>query len=217
MNNILTTTKRYGLLLGFVALICTALSAGVYFATKDKINAVIEENQKALLTQVIPHSYYDNNLLTTCRPTAQDFIPGANIRKICIAKKQGKISAYAFETVAPEGYSGEIRLLVGLTPEGEVLGMRTIEQHETPGLGDKIELKFSDWALSFSHKFLRPDNLQDWAVKKDGGKFDQFTGATITPRTVVNQVKTASLALLKAIKQENIEQRLLQMPQQENQ
>lgn len=216
MASIQKISKRYGLILGFVALVCTALSTLVYFATESTINAVIEENQKELLAQVIPHSYYNNDLLANCYKTQNNFIEGSNIRKICIAKKDQQITAYAFETISPEGYSGEIRLLVGLTPAGEVLGVRTIEQHETPGLGDKIELKFSKWILSFNNKFLRPDNLKDWAVKKDGGQFDQFTGATITPRGVVKQVKIASLALLKTLKTENLEQRLLKLKDQGN-
>ena len=102
----------------------------------------------------------------------------------------------SYETTAPDGYSGNIRMLVGPTPAGEVLGVRVIEHHETPGLGDKIELRISNWILSFSNKWLKPDNLNDWAVKKDGGKFDQFSGATITPRAVVNQVRRSAQIML---------------------
>ena len=105
-------------------------------------------------------------------------------------------TAYAYETIAPDGYSGNIRLLVGITPKGEVLGVRVIEHHETPGLGDKIELRISDWILSFTNQIIVPESLKDWAVKKDGGKFDQFSGATITPRAVVNQVKRSALVML---------------------
>ncbi|MBN6710678.1 FMN-binding protein, partial [Haemophilus haemoglobinophilus] len=79
------------------------------------------------------------------------------------------------------------------------------EHQETPGLGDKVELRISDWVLSFNHKILQPENITDWAVKKDGGKFDQFTGATITPRAVVNQVKISGLALLTQLDQLNTE------------
>ena len=85
---------------------------------------------------------------------------------------------------------------MGLTPQGEVLGVRVIEHHETPGLGDKIELRISDWILSFNNQPINNDNLSEWAVKKDGGKFDQFSGATITPRAIVNQVKRSVLVML---------------------
>ena len=74
--------------------------------------------------------------------------------------------------------------------------MRVIEHHETPGLGDKIELRISDWILSFTNQVIVPESLKDWAVKKDGGKFDQFSGATITPRAIVNQVKRSALVML---------------------
>ena len=113
-----------------------------------------------------------------------------------MAKKVGDITAYAFESVAHDGYSGDIRILVGMKPDGEVLGVRITEHHETPGLGDKIETRISDWILGFDHQVIKQDNLTEWAVKKDGGKFDQFTGATITPRAVVNQVKRSALAML---------------------
>ena len=85
---------------------------------------------------------------------------------------------------------------MGITPKGEVLGVRVIEHHETPGLGDKIELRISDWILSFTNQVIVPESLKDWAVKKDGGKFDQFSGATITPRAIVNQVKRSALVML---------------------
>lgn len=184
-------TLRYAFILALVAMVCSVLSTGVYFLTKAPIQRSINAQQQALLRQVVPPSYVENDLLASC-VTPQ--IPYIN--KLYIAKKQGKISAYAFETVAPDGYSGNIDLLVGLTPEGEVLGVRVIAHKETPGLGDKIETRISDWILSFNQRKLLPETLAQWAVKKDGGSFDQFAGATITPRAVVNQVKRAGLAML---------------------
>ena len=77
-----------------------------------------------------------------------------------------------------------------------MLGVRVIEHHETPGLGDKIELRISNWILNFTHQSINEYNLNEWAVKKDGGKFDQFSGATITPRAVVNQTKRSALIML---------------------
>ncbi|MDO4625764.1 MAG: electron transport complex subunit RsxG [Pasteurellaceae bacterium] len=189
--NISKITAKYGTLLGFSALACTVISAGIYFLTKSKIDLVIADQQRELLLQVVPQDYFDNDLLGSCSKT-----DNPQIRKLYTAKKGEQLTAYAFETVAPDGYSGKISLLVGMTPTGEVLGVRTIEHHETPGLGDKIELRLSNWILSFNHQQLTQQNLSDWAVKKDGGKFDQFAGATITPRAVVNQVKRAALQML---------------------
>ena len=187
-------TSRYGILLGFVALLCTAISAGIFFLTKDKIDAVMAAQQRELLLQVIPQDYFNNNLLESAVIPQDKNLVG--IQKIYFAKKDGNVSAYAYETTAPDGYSGDIRLLVGLDPKGEILGVRVIEHHETPGLGDKIELRISNWILNFTHQSINDYNLNEWAVKKDGGKFDQFSGATITPRAVVNQTKRSALIML---------------------
>lgn len=187
-------TSRYGILLGFVALLCTAISAGIFFLTKDKIDAVIAAQQRELLLQVIPQYYFNNNLLESAVIPQDKNLVG--IQKIYFAKKDGNVSAYAYETTAPDGYSGDIRLLVGLDPKGEVLGVRVIEHHETPGLGDKIERRISNWILGFTNQQINEHNLSEWAVKKDGGKFDQFSGATITPRAVVNQTKRSALIML---------------------
>ena len=187
-------TSRYGILLGFVALLCTAISAGIFFLTKDKIDAVMAAQQRELLLQVIPQDYFNNNLLESAVIPQDKNLVG--IQKIYFAKKDGNVSAYAYETTAPDGYSGDIRLLVGLDPKGKILGVRVIEHHETPGLGDKIELRISNWILNFTHQLINEHNLNEWAVKKDGGKFDQFSGATITPRAVVNQTKRSALIML---------------------
>lgn len=187
-------TSRYGILLGFIALLCTAISAGIFFLTKDKIDAVMAAQQRELLLQVIPQDYFNNNLLESAVIPQDKNLVG--IQKIYFAKKDGNVSAYAYETTAPDGYSGDIRLLVGLDPKGEILGVRVIEHHETPGLGDKIELRISNWILNFTHQSINEHNLSEWSVKKDGGKFDQFSGATITPRAVVNQTKRSALIML---------------------
>lgn len=187
-------TSRYGILLGFVALLCTAISAGIFLLTKDKIDAVMAAQQRELLLQVIPQDYFNNNLLESAVIPQDKNLLG--IQKIYFAKKDGNVSAYAYESTAPDGYSGDIRLLVGLDPKGEILGVRVIEHHETPGLGDKIELRISNWILNFTHQSINEHNLNEWAVKKDGGKFDQFSGATITPRAVVNQTKQSALIML---------------------
>lgn len=191
---IVKITSRYGIILGLVALICTAVSSGIFFLTKEKIDETMAAQQRERLLEVIPHDYFDNNLVESAVIPTHENLKG--IQKIYFAKQGQKISAYAYETTAPDGYSGDIRLLVGLTPEGEILGVRVIEHHETPGLGDKIELRISNWILSFNNKPINETNLNDWAVKKDGGKFDQFSGATITPRAVVNQVKRSALVML---------------------
>lgn len=191
---------RYGIILGSVALICTLLSSGVYFLTKTPIEKAIAKQQTELLAQIIPPQSYDNDLLASCAKPEFEQAKALRIEKVCIAEKDHQVVAYTYETIAPDGYSGNIRFLVGITPQGKVLGLRILEHKETPGLGDKIELRISDWVLGFNQQSITADNLDDWAVKKDGGKFDQFTGATITPRAIVNQTKYSALALLEQMK-----------------
>ena len=168
-------TSKYGVLLAFVAFCCTAISSGVYFLTKDKIDQAMQAQQRALLLQVIPQDYFTNDLTQDCYTPKNHALQNVDIQKICMAKKDSKITAYAFESVAHDGYSGDIRILVGMKPDGEVLGVRI---------------------LSFDQQVNSQEKAAEWAVKKDGGKFDQFAGATITPRAVVNQVKRAALAML---------------------
>lgn len=203
MKNIFKVTRKNAILLSTVAFICTALSAGSYFLTRSQIADEIANQKRDLLAQVVPTDMYNNDLLATCGKPNGVFAHDKNLKQMCIAKENDKTVAYVFETIAPNGYSGPIHLIVGLTPAGEVLGVRVTEENETPGLGDKIELKHSNWILSFAHKFIEPNNpqnMKEWAVKKDGGEFDQFTGATITPRAVVNQVKLSSVSVLSILK-----------------
>jgi electron transport complex protein RnfG len=94
---------------------------------------------------------------------------------------------------APDGYNGDIRLLAGIDAGGTVLGVRVVSHRETPGLGDPIEVDKSDWILGFANKSLRNPETGGWAVKRDGGQFDQFTGATISPRAVVRTIHNTLL------------------------
>lgn len=105
------------------------------------------------------------------------------------ARRDGEVVAVAIPVVTHRGYSGDIRLLVGVTVDGEITGVRVLEQRETPGLGDKIKADKTDWIQGFSGRRLGAPPAEDWAVKKDGGVFDQFTGATVSPRAVVGAVK----------------------------
>ena len=108
-----------------------------------------------------------------------------------IATIDGKPSAIAIEAIAPDGYNGAIKIIVGIQDNGTITGTRVLSHQETPGLGDKIDLRVTDWILSFTGKAVNDENISAWKVRKDGGQFDQFTGATITPRAVVKAVKHA--------------------------
>ncbi|MGV6989100.1 electron transport complex subunit RsxG [Testudinibacter sp. P80/BLE/0925] len=188
------TTFRSALILALVALLCTALSIGVFLLTKQRIDNAALNQQRQQLAQVIPADYFDNNLLQHCVVPDADRYP--QLQQIYIAQKQGQTTAYAIKATTNQGYSGRIDILVGITPDGKVLGVRTLAHKETPGLGDKLETSKSDWIYGFNQQLFSLENQNEWAVKKDGGRFDQFTGATITPRAVINAIKAAASAVV---------------------
>ncbi|EKT63746.1 electron transport complex subunit RsxG [Providencia burhodogranariea] len=186
----LNTMRRHGTILALFAAGTTALSAAVYTLTKDTIAQQAAIVQKQLLDQVVPTSLYDNEFGQECYLVGSEAALGnKKPHRLYIARKNGEPVAAAIESTATDGYSGAIHLLVGADFKGTVLGVRVTEHHETPGLGDKIETRISDWITRLSGKKIESENDPKWAVKKDGGEFDQFTGATITPRAVVNATK----------------------------
>jgi len=167
----------------------TALVIATYEGTKERIEASEKANLLQNLNNIIPSESYNNNLLenTLLVPTASQL--GKNLPTVIYRAWQDKTPvAVAFSIISNEGYSGEIKLLIAIKANGHVSGVRVINHKETPGLGDKIDLAKNDWILSFNDKFLIESVTSPWKVKKDGGEFDQFTGATITPRAVVNAV-----------------------------
>lgn len=188
----LKTIRKHGITLALFAAGSTGLTAAINLMTKTTIDEQAAIQQKALFDQVLPADRYNNRLQDRCVVVSAPAL-GKGEHRIYIAEQDGTPVAAVLEATAPDGYSGTIQLLVGADFNGTILGTRVTEHHETPGLGDKIELRLSDWITGFSGKKIQGDNDSHWAVKKDGGDFDQFTGATITPRAVVNAVKRAGL------------------------
>ncbi len=175
-------------LLALFAISCTAVVGIVNIFTKDIIVEQEQEQLLATLNELIDSSTYNNSIANEC-VVVTDALLGATAQKAYLAKKDGQPVSAAISTTAPDGYSGNIDILVAIDINGVVNGVRTLKHKETPGLGDKVELRKSDWTLSFNGKRIIGENDSRWAVAKDGGMFDQFTGATITPRAVVNAVK----------------------------
>lgn len=192
----LNSMRKHGTTLAVFAAVTTGLTAVVYQLTKTTIAHQAALQQKALLDQVVPPEHYDNDMQSECRVVSDPALGNGAPHHLYLARKNGQLVAAALETTAPDGYSGAIQLLVGADFNGTVLGTRVIEHHETPGLGDKIELRISDWISFFSGKKIDGPDDTRWAVKKDGGMFDQFTGATITPRAVVNAVRRTALYMI---------------------
>lgn len=178
-----------GVLAGF-ALLAAILLGVADLATRGVIELRLREDLQANLAQVVPAELHDNDLLQdSVLLEAKDHNLGAEQIEVYLAKKAGSVNAVCFKFVAPDGYAGPISLVIGVDRNGEILGVRVISHVETPGLGDKIEVTKSKWVLGFNGKSLDNLSVEQWAVKKDGGVFDQFSGATITPRKVVQAIK----------------------------
>ncbi len=180
--------KSISAMLAFV-LLPGILLMGVYQGTKEPIAYQEKQTQLRLLNALVPQDHYNNHPLEDKITIRSPQYTGYPQTQAYVFRNNGRIIALATPIIAPDGYSGNIYLLVAVYATGEVAGVRVVKHNETPGLGDKIERDKTDWILSFNHKKLSSSNLSQWAVKKDGGQFDQFTGATITPRAVVKAVK----------------------------
>ena len=189
LDELKTRISYQSLLLAGFALLASALLGLADYNTRDVIKLRLEEDLRASLAEVIPSSYYDNNLLEdTVYITSKDDNLGVDDTLVYLARKDGKVNAVSFRLIALGGYSGAINLIMGIDKNSKVLGVRVISHSETPGLGDKIEVTKSSWILNFKGHSLHNLTIEQWAVKKDGGEFDQFSGATITPRAIVKAV-----------------------------
>lgn len=183
---------RSALALGLVVLVGTGLLALVDALTRERI---AEQERRAVLQQLgelVSDDRYDNRLhedIITLRD--ETAFPGGQTVTAYRARRSGVPVAVILRLAAPDGYSGNIHLLVGIDHDGRLSGVRVTAHKETPGLGDAIEAERSDWIRAFDGRALGAPPLAGWAVRKDGGEFDQFTGATITPRAVVAAVRRA--------------------------
>lgn len=180
----------HAMLLAGIAMITTAFLSIGDVTTRDTIALRLAEDLKNSLSEVIPPELHDNNLLEdkiTLKAGQSKLFTEEDVI-VYRAQKDNKVIASAFEIIG-KGYAGDIHILVGISREAKLLGVRVISHQETPGLGDKIERGKSDWVEDFKGRSLNAQNVNDWAVKKDGGQFDQFSGATITPRAIVGAVR----------------------------
>ena len=177
------------LLLGLFAIIGTAMVALIHDATAERIAA----NHRAFLLKslhiLVPPEQHDNDLFTdVITVTHKELLGSKKPVRVYRARANQKPIAAIINAVAPDGYSGSIDLLVAIRYDGTLAGVRVVKHKETPGLGDSIEASRSDWILGFDDRSLTNPEKKGWAVKRDGGIFDQFTGATISPRAIVNAV-----------------------------
>lgn len=183
---------RSALALGLVVIIGTALLATVSSLTRERIFAQEQRVVLEQLQQIISEDQYDNALQSDIYLLKdENAFPNGQTVTVYRARKQGQPVAVILRFAAMDGYNGRINLLAGINNSGQLTGVRVTSHMETPGLGDGIEVERSDWILAFKGLSLQQPAIEQWAVRRDGGKFDQMTGATITPRAVVNAVKRA--------------------------
>lgn len=181
--------SKNSLILALFAALTVGVAASIQQLTKEPILEAQKRVQIAALSEIFPSSLYDNNLIETQITLNEPALGHRSETQAFLAYLNNQPAGIILQATAPDGYSGSIELLVGITAEGELSGVRVISHKETPGLGDKIERIKSDWITSFNNKSLSNTPESHWNVKKDGGEFDQFAGATITPRAVVKAVQ----------------------------
>ncbi len=193
MNYIIKKSLTAAAVLGLFSLVGTGLVSMTFHSTKEKIS----ENERAALLRnlsaIVPKALYDNDIVNDTITVTDKRLGSLDPITVYRARKMGKPVSAIFTTIAPGGYNGKIKLLVAVKADGSLAGVRVVAHKETPGLGDNIEVSRSDWILHFAGKSLHNPAEKQWAVKRDGGSFDQFTGATITPRAIVKAVKNTLL------------------------
>lgn len=178
--------------LGLFAVVTVGLVSITQQSTATRIIAAERAAQSQLLTQLLTPGSFDNRLQDAPIHLASDPLLGKRgATTAYVARRHGQPTAVILPITAPDGYSGSIQLLVAIKANGQLAGVRVLKHKETPGLGDKIDAAKSAWIYSFNGKSLRNTDESGWAVKKDHGQFDQFAGATITPRAVVKAVHHA--------------------------
>ena len=181
---------RSGFTLAAIAAICTALVAATYAVTEERIaaneQAWLEQSLQPALSGLFFDSGVSESRITIPAPHE---LPGSEDALIYRVYQGDAPVAALFVVSARDGYAGAIRLLIGVELDGTISGVHVLAHRETPGLGDKVESSKSDWALQFNGRSLGDPVADNWKIKRDGGVFDQLTGASVTPRAIVKAVR----------------------------
>ncbi|HMM47243.1 MAG TPA: electron transport complex subunit RsxG [Thiobacillaceae bacterium] len=188
----LRNALRTGMILLTFSVVGTAMLAFTFARTEPTITRSQQAEKLALIDQVLPTALYDNDLLASQQAVPpHDLLGTRQPSAAWIARRGGEVTGVVLEAVAPDGYSGNIFLLIGIRADGTLSGVRVTSHRETPGLGDYIDRAKSPWIDGFVDKSLSNPERMRWRVVKDGGVFDSRAGATITPRAVVKAVGNA--------------------------
>lgn len=186
---ILKHSTQTGAILALFAIVGTAFLVATHFATKDIIAESERQAKLELIRQIVPQTIFDNDIIkdAAALPAAPE-IGNREPTTIYRATKDGKPVAAVLEASAPDGYSGKIKFIIAIKASGEISGVRVIDHHETPGLGDYIEIAKDKWITIFDGHSLSNTEDMAWKVQKDGGKFEHKAGATVTPRAMIKAV-----------------------------
>lgn len=193
-----TQAMRSAIRLFLFAVVATALLSATYQLSHPRIEASLAAEKMKFINEVLPPDRYDNDLLTDTRTLPATPELGQKSESIVYrARKNGVPTAVVLEAIAPDGYAGNIRLVMGITLQGEITGVRVVAHQETPGLGDYIDPrkdknKIRPWISQFTGLFAPEVSDEEWRVKKEKGRFDQRAGATVSPRAVINAVHRAA-------------------------
>lgn len=190
----MSSVVKGGVTLALIAALCTALVALTYLGTAERIEANeqawLERSLQPVLSGVVYDSGLTESMITI--PPPHD-LPGSEAAVIYRIYARGAPAAALFVVSARDGYAGPIRMLVGVDADGVVTGVHVLEHRETPGLGDGVESGKSDWAKQFGGRSLTDPAVGGWAIRQDGGQFDQLTGASVTPRAIVKATRETLL------------------------
>jgi len=186
------TPAKSALTLAVIAAVLTALIAAVASFTRERIASNEQAWIRQRLDALVPPGTHDNDLLAdSIAVKAPDLLGSSQPVKIYRARRAGAPVAAVLRPIAPDGYRGPIELLVAIGQDGRLIGVQVIRHQETPGLGDAFESRDVHWLDRFRGRSLTDPPPQRWTVRRDGGDFDAFTGATITPRAIVKAVRNA--------------------------
>lgn len=187
MNELSRAVSRNSLLLAGLAVLTAALVAGTFLATEARIAQQRRAAQENALRQILPPERRDNALLDDriTLPRGDPLLGIGEAADLYLARRRGVAQTVLVPAIAADGYGGAIELIVGVNRDGSIAGVRVVAHRETPGLGDAIDHRKSDWLKALRGRSLGNPAKARWTVRKDGGAFDQFTGATVTPRAVI--------------------------------
>jgi len=198
------SVHRNSVILGAFCLVVALLLAAIYGLTQERIEQQLLAAERQALNAVFPAALHTNDLLAdvvplnpampeTCQCALLDTLELSVPRMAYLARRDGEFTGIILPVYAHDGYSGDIQLLVGILADGSVTGVRVLLHQETPGLGDKIDIRVSDWITQFNGVAFAAGDTARWQIVKDGGEFDQLVGATVTSRAMVDAVHRAVL------------------------